>query len=316
MKINKKILLASMLTANLVAAQEYYTCVPKKTCPSLEEIKQVLKTVKPVPPIPTNGTWKEKILLTPNSIQSEFQQKLQPGKYKVTAAGAGAAPVIREFILNEEAEFKACTGLRGEYGGYLQPNQDESISDGMGGGAGGCGGSGIGYNGTYTGTSNECIHSFENNGRLRKAGKASKGPVKGGNGGCCNKDSKGYDGEDGSGYGKGYPGKGGKGSLGGGKITETYDIIGRYDPEFGKAGYGCYAGGGGGGGAGGASFTEKGKKSKGTYVIAIKAQSGEYGGNGGSYFGIDGIVELILKGGNMYHNNENHDGYVKIEKWE
>ena len=30
MKINKKILLASMLTANLVAAQEYYTCVPKK----------------------------------------------------------------------------------------------------------------------------------------------------------------------------------------------------------------------------------------------------------------------------------------------
>ncbi len=30
MKINKKILLASMLVTNLVSAQEYYTCVPKK----------------------------------------------------------------------------------------------------------------------------------------------------------------------------------------------------------------------------------------------------------------------------------------------
>lgn len=322
---NKIILIASLFATGLANSQEFYTCVPRKNWVSLEEMKELLKTIKTntPPPIPKNGVWKEKILLTPDSIQSEFKQTLQAGKYKVTAAGAGTKPVVREFILNEAAEFKACAGLRGGERGGVQ--KDENVYDGIGGGAGGGGGSGIGYNGVYSGVLKKG-YTGEDYRLIRGIkGKAGKGVMlgsKGGDGGCCSKDSKGQDGSDGGGYGKGYAGKGGKGSKGGGKILDD-SVKGRDYPEYGKGGYGCYSGGGGGGGAGGAGFWEKGSKKKGTYVVAVRADEGVEGGGGGSYFGIDGVIELLLKGadsrqGFNYDTKryEEHDGFVKIEKWE
>ena len=318
-KISKIILIASLFATGLANSQEFYTCVPKKNWVSLEEMKELLKTIKTntPPPIPKNGVWKEKILLTPDSIQSEFKQTLQAGKYKVTAAGAGTKPVVREFILNEAAEFKACAGLRGEYGGGTQ--YDENVYDGIGGGAGAGGGSGIGYNGVYSGVLKK-EYTGEDRRLLRgikgKAGEAVMLGSKGGDGGCCSKDSQGSNGSNGGGYGKGYAGKGGKGGKGGGKNIDG-SVRDRDRPESGKGGYGCYSGGGGGGGAGGAGFEEKGLKNKETYGVAVRASGGGNGGSGGSYFGIDGVIELLLKGADRkYDDGEEHDGFVKIEKWE
>ncbi len=121
MKINKKILLASILVTNLVAAQEYYTCVPKKDW-WLDVVREGSKK------------WKKIIHLTPQSKQEEFQQTLQPGKYRVTAAGGGGKPETKEFTLTTASEFKACAGEKGK----------DPVGD-----TGGEGGGGRGYLGDY-----------------------------------------------------------------------------------------------------------------------------------------------------------------------
>ncbi len=210
MKISKITILASMLTVNLVAAQEYYTCVPKKdwwanivkqNVPNASDIRQIVKEE-----VIKNLNWRP-INLTPNSEVIEFQQKLQPGKYKVIAAGAGGEEEERIFILYTATKFKACVGGKSENGtdgGYYYA-----------GGFSGKGGDGKGYKGEY----------------------------KGGKG--CYDDGVNWICRDGSGYGEGVAGKAGKylksaGSTGGigGK--------GCYGGGAGGTGYGGSGGGGGG----------------------------------------------------------------------
>ncbi len=99
MKINKKILLASMLVTNLVSAQEYYTCVPKKNW--------WLKIVK-------EGTKKFGIIkfFTNTSLSEKyFKESLEPGRYKITLSTGEGVLITKEYILDERYDFDACIGV-------------------------------------------------------------------------------------------------------------------------------------------------------------------------------------------------------------
>ncbi len=123
--ISTTALVTSLILSSTTKAQKFYTCVPKK-----EWIEKIAKE------------WKEIIHITPQSKQEEFRQTLPAGKYRVTAAGAGGKPEIKEFSIQSgyKAEFDFCVGTVGEDGG-----------DSVGGepGAGGRGGHVICYLSSY-----------------------------------------------------------------------------------------------------------------------------------------------------------------------
>ena len=142
-RISKITLLSAMFVAGVVNAQEFYTCVPKKSwwgdviksnVPSASDIANALPKTNPAPNNPLS--WQTIISLKPSSYQDEFKQTLYPGKYRVSAAAAGGARVIEEFTLTVPTEFKACVG---ESGGDAK------------GKTGGQGGGVMGYNGLYGG---------------------------------------------------------------------------------------------------------------------------------------------------------------------
>ncbi len=196
-QISKVSMLASLLVATMVKAQEFYTCVPKKSW-WIDVVKSGQKK-----------SWDKIIHLTPSSRQSQFKQYLQPGRYKVKAAGAGGREEIKEFYLTTTKEFKACVGRMG--------------SDEQENGNGGKGGGGMGYNGVYRGGD-------------------------GGVGGAMKDDywgDEGTNGNMGGGYGgAGQAGKGGEKGLGPVLSIEGADGQGGY----GGAGcYGGGGGGGGSG---------------------------------------------------------------------
>ena len=114
-KISKIILAASLLASGITTAQEFYTCVPKRDW-WIEMVREGSKK------------WKKIIHLTPQSPQSDFQQTLQPGKYKVIAAGGGGEPETKEFTLTSSQEFKACAG--GNYDGMGYKGKYSSYSEG------------------------------------------------------------------------------------------------------------------------------------------------------------------------------------------
>ena len=123
--ISKFALLVSLLTIN-TTANSFYQCIPKKS-------------------------WKRIAHLTPQSKQEEFKQTLQAGKYRVTAAGGGGRPEIKEFTLTSSQEFKACAGERAQ----------DPVGD-----IAGKGGSGMGYQGRYD-------YKIESDTRSNKEYKAS-----------------------------------------------------------------------------------------------------------------------------------------------
>ena len=142
-RISKITLLSAMFVAGVVNAQEFYTCVPKKSwwgdviksnVPSASDIVNALPKTNPAPNNPLS--WQTIISLKPSSYQDEFKQTLYPGQYRVSAAAAGGERVIKEFTLTVPTEFKACVGASG-----VDAEGKE----------GGRGGGGMGYNGLYGG---------------------------------------------------------------------------------------------------------------------------------------------------------------------
>ena len=152
MKMNKKVLLTSLLVTNLVTAQEFYTCVPKKDY-FLELIRE------------GNKKWNKIIHITTQSKPEEFRQTLQPGKYRVRGAGAGGTEEVYEFNAYSKKELDFCVGISGEdgkdsvegkhgeagVGGYVRCYQRTFIQTNGLPWVGGLGGKGryAGHNGKY-----------------------------------------------------------------------------------------------------------------------------------------------------------------------
>ena len=139
-RISKITMVTTLLMAGVVNAQEFYTCVPKKSwwkdtikesVPSANDIANAMPKSNNQP-----VSWSTILNLRPSSYQDEFKQTLYPGKYRVSAAAAGGERVIKEFTLTVPTEFKACVGARGG-----EPS----------GKKGGYGGGGMGYDGAYGG---------------------------------------------------------------------------------------------------------------------------------------------------------------------
>ena len=308
-KISKIILMASLLASGITTAQEFYTCVPKKDW-WLDIVREGNKK-----------QWKKIIHLTPQSPQSDFQQTLQAGKYRVTAAGAGGEPETKEFTLTTVSEFKACAGASGGDG------TTASYKEFSGGGGGGGGGNG--YNGIYKGENGkdggclkknraDIVPCFNNKGGegdfiLATNAIGSIGG-KGGSGGGGGVTSSGYQKLDSNGAVSGNGGKGygyGKGKGGDGGVADNVN-------GYGKGGEGCYSGGGGSGG-----YIKKMPIHNNSGLLKVAHLAGNGGGGGGSYFAIVNI-EMILKGGdgkdatdvNKYGKGAAPDGYVIIERLE
>ena len=313
-RVSKVTLLSAMLIAGIVNAQEFYTCVPKKSwwkdtikesIPSEEILKEIKESLSnnfqnadKLAEIIAKGirnskktVWKKIVDLKITSPISDFKQVLQPGYYRVTAAAAGSQEVIKEFSVITPSDFKACVGAGGGggrgYDGYYG-------GGGSGRNTGGCGdssGYGGGYGGGGGGGSGGCVDST----------KCSGGGSSGGSGGTGGSGNSGYGGigrnnckancsrkhcgsDGGEGIGGGRGGYGGSGSGGNG---------GYPGGGGGNGGYGCSGGGGGGG-----------------------------GGGAGSYFQVADF-ELILKGGDgkpaegyAGGDGAGPDGYVIVEKME
>ncbi len=297
-QISKITLLSAMLLAGVVNAQEFYTCVPKKSWWKdimTESIKDGQKKI-----------WSKIIDLQITSPLDKFKGWLQPGNYRVTAAAAGGVEEIGEFTLIKTSEFKACVGAGGGNGGIG--------NWGRGGGAGG-GGGGKGYLGAYGGGGG-CYGrgggsgGYGGDGGFGSAGKdgnnagsGDKSNIAGRGGGVGTTygayDPECYFPENRGGKGGGYVGIAGEG--GSGSFNES-GIGG----GGGKGGKGCTGGGGGGAGFG---FSNNGT-------------GGGGGGSGGSYFQV-ADVELNLKGadgtdgkGHDGGIGAGSDGYVIIERLE
>ena len=217
-KTSKITLLSAVLLAGVVNAQEFYTCVPKKSW-WIDVVKSGQKK-----------SWDKIIHLTPSSGQSQFKQYLQPGRYRVKAAAGGGQEEIKEFYLTKVYEFKACVGRMG--------------SDEQENGNGGKGGGGMGYNGVYRGGDGGVGGETIQDSMWGKEG--TNGNIGGGYGGAGQAGKGGekglvkvlvIDGADGQG---GYGGTGCYGGGGGGGGSGSTD--------------GVMRGGGGQGGGGGSYF--------------------------------------------------------------
>ncbi len=303
-QISKISMLASLLVASTINAQEFYTCVPKKSWWKDVMTESVEKGIRKGN---LKGVWKKIIHLTPTSPLKDFQQPLYIGKYRLTAAAAGGSEEIRYFNLDKETEFKACVGAGGGGGGG--GNRFSGYCGGGGGGgggrgyggyySGGNGGSSSGGSGGYGigGEGGSGGFSYAHEVKSGRTGKGGKGGGSGGNG-SDSSESGGHNlsigneyGSSGKGYGKGVGGKGGNM---------------KNDINMGGGGGGSGCGGGGGGG----SFNHSG-------------YGGAGGGGGGSYFQV-ADVELVLKGGdgkpadgyNGGGDGAGPDGYVIVEKME
>ncbi len=139
-KISKIAIFTILMLNGTVKSQEFYTCIPNEdwvkgkakeavTDTHIQEL--IRKTVNKL-------EWKKIIHLTPNSNLWEFEQTLQPGRYRVTAAGAGGKEIIKDFTLTTSSVFKACVGEKNAVSSLF------SCRIGNGGG-------GMGYNGRYNG---------------------------------------------------------------------------------------------------------------------------------------------------------------------
>ena len=116
-KISKITMLASLLVAGMVNAQEFYTCVPKKDW-WIDIVKQANKK-----------EWKEIIHLTSSSHQNNFTQTLNLGRYKVRISTDGSGFREEEFILNKSEEFKACVGSNSGGGNGYNGSYKGGITD-------------------------------------------------------------------------------------------------------------------------------------------------------------------------------------------
>ncbi len=251
-KISKLALLTGLLIIN-TNTKGFYQCVPKEDW----LIYFVRKH---------QGTeWVKVLDLQISSPLDKFKGYLEPGRYRVKAAGAGGKEEKRSFYLRQKAEFKACVGAGGGNG------MNYSTSNWPGGGGGG---GGRGYSGYYCGGTG-------GGGGINTGGCASCG------GRGCNGGNSGMSGfitfsSVGTGYGVGYGGEHG-------------GIQGLSHRGYG--GYGCYGGGGGssgdnnglggGGGGGGGSYFKVGD-----IELILKGADGSYGWEGGSGAGFDGYVIL------------------------
>ncbi len=318
-KISKIAIFTILMLNGTVKSQEFYTCIPNEdwvkgkakeavTDTHIQEL--IRKTVNKL-------EWKKIIHLTPNSNLWEFEQTLQPGRYRVKIAAAGSKEIIKDFTLTTANEFRACVGIEGTDGGGYKNN---------GGGGGGAGGGGIGYNGYY-GDGEKGVDGGVRGGNYQpgKGGKPSDKSTDGNNGSNASgggnngaNSSRGGGAGGGGGGGSAYGGRGGNGDGymgmlgrgGAGGYDSSVDGGSFSNGKGGEGGQGCCGGGGGGGGGGGSG-------------------NGGGGGGGGSYFVINGIVGLILKGGrgedgkfvstsekNIGGKGAGPDGYVIIEKLE
>ena len=294
-KTSKITMITALVLAGVVNAQEFYTCVPKKSwwkdtikesIPSQEILKEIKESLSnnfqnadKLAEIIAKGIrnskktiWKKIVYLKITSPISDFKQVLQPGYYRVTAAAAGSQEVIKEFSVTREQEFLACVGAAGGNGG-----KSRGVGYYSGGGGGG---GGRGYMGCYNGESGAGVfHSNE------------WWSTTGGTGGCG-----------GSGAAPGDNSKNKSSEVDDCNI-ECKDLSRSHlnGGLGGRGGYGCK------GGKGGALNDSIG---------------GGGGGGGGSYFKV-ADVELILKGGDGkpadgYNGGAGAgpDGYVIVEKME
>ncbi len=208
-QISKISMLASLLVATMVNAQEFYTCVPKKSWWSdvmsnsvaqgiKEEKKQSLKIIH----------------LTPKSKQEEFMQVLEPGRYRITATAAGGEIHKQEFLIAKPSVFKACVGERGEdgcNGGYYGEAYCPSNGDDRHGGGG------MGYKGRYSKTKDPNYNADDGIGYddfpKSYAGKGGRYAAIGNNSGSGGTGGTGCYGGGGGGAGCGAGGGGGGGSY-------------------------------------------------------------------------------------------------------
>lgn len=325
-KLNKISLLTGLLLINTAHAQTFHTCVPKK-----DWLLEMLKREKLVPEDPIKETWHVIKHLTITSPKDEFMGFLEAGKYRVKAAGAGGSETVKEFILKEKSEYKACVGAGGGGGGG-------GYKSGGGGGGGGYGyagayGGGGGGSGGRGGKGEYDSYGGIGGNARREYGLGGNGGYGGGGGGG------GGSGNDGGAGGGGSGGSGGSGGISGddqhngnpgsnglnncimcGNYAMGLDSYGNdyknyggsyesdgFGGSVGSGGSGC---GGGGGGYGGDQFDAN--------------ACGNGGGGGGSYFAVDN-VRLMLRGGNgkkcfrvgnKFYGGDGAgpDGYVIIEK--
>ena len=333
-KLNKISLLTGLLLINTAHAQTFHTCVPKK-----DWLLEMLKREKLVPEDPIKETWHVIKHLTVTSSEGDFKGFLTAGKYRVKAAGAGGSEIVKQFVLKERSEYKACVGAGG--GGGAEEGSNSQYRKGGGGGRGsitGQGGGemhylnlGIGYGGAG-GSYNYFMHGIMGGSGGYRSG--------GGGGGGYRENIRGGGGKGGNGGGSG--GKGGKGSYTGENASnmciECRSNINRnkgynsssmysggnggiYKSSSGSSYSGGIGGGYGSGGSGGSGCGGGGGGGGGSknYTTGVGVGGGG-GGGGGSYFAVADI-ELILKGGDGKAADGNNggdgagpDGYVIIEK--
>ena len=279
--ISKIALLTGLLMIN-TNTKGFYQCIPKRSwIANVIDFRQ----------------WVKILDLRITSPLEDFKGFLEPGKYRVKAAGAGGEGEVKEFILRKKEEFKACVGAGGGGGGGCGLNIWYYYKNAGGGGGGG---GGKGYAGYYSGSKGEDGSEGCNGGEGGNGGGGN-----GGNGYRLYNDIEG--GKGGMGGGKG--GNNGSSGLNNCRSNCSNGNYGRRKLYFnlpGMGGYGCS------GGKGGRSSSYN--------------SGGGGGGGGGSYFKI-ADVELMLKGGdgNPGYVQDDRcnggdgagpDGYVIVERWE